>query len=340
MWMAQLQTLPSAVRWSVAISARPAAPPVIAGDQIFVVLQSGIVAAHRVADGTEAWRVELRTDQPVAVEGSRVFVAAGEMIHALDAASGSVVWRAPSGPVTAPLIAQSGWLVVASATGLTALRSEDGTKVWSRDTGPQRLRATIEGDNLYAPLDEGPLLALDLRTGAERWRRHLAGARFSEVLAFSDRVYVGSTNKQFYCFDADDGAWEWHSLLGAVLRGRPAAEGTRLFVTSIDNTLRAYDRNSGALLWHPSVPFRPTEPTVIGSAVVVPGISSAEILGFDVATGRRAGQIKLDESLVMPPAFGTSGGVVVMTALTGSLNSQWKLVLTAPPALPPSIPLE
>jgi outer membrane protein assembly factor BamB len=247
------------------------------------------------------------------------------------------VWRAPSGAVTAPLVAQNGWLIVASANGLTAFRAEDGTKVWSRDTGAQRLRATIEGDNLYAPLDDGRLLALDLRTGAERWTKHLAGARFSEVLAFSDRVYVGSTDKYFYCFDADDGAWEWHSRLGAVLRGRPVAEGTHLFVTSVDNTLRAYDRNSGALLWHPNVPFRPAAPVVIGSAVVVPG-NSAELLAFEAATGRPAGQIKLEETLVMPPAFGTSGTAVVMAAFTGSINGQWKLVLTAPPAPPPSLP--
>lgn len=339
MSMAQLQTLPSAVRWSVPISAGPAAPPVIAGDQIFVVLLSGIVATHRITDGAEAWHVKLRTDQPVAAEGPRVFVAAGEMIHALDAASGSVLWRAATGAVTAPLVAQNGWLIVASASGLTAFRAEDGTTVWSRDTGAQRLRVTIEGDNLYVPLDDGRLLALDLRTGAERWKKHLAGARFSEVLAFSDRVYAGSTDKFFYCFDADDGAWEWHTRLGAVLRGRPAAEGAHIFVTSVDNTLRAYDRNSGKLLWYPSVPFRPAAPVVVGSAVIVPG-NSPELLAFDAATGRSAGQIKLEEALVMPPAFGTSGGTPVMAAFTGSLNGQWKLVLAAPPAPPPSVPHE
>ena len=333
--MAQLQTLPSAVRWTVPISAGPAAPPVIAGDHIFVVLQSGIVAAHRMADGAEAWHVELRTDQPVAVEGPRVFVAAGEMIHALDAAGGSVLWRAASGAVTAPLVAQNGWLIVASASGLTAFRGEDGTKVWSRDTGAQRLRPTIEGDNLYVPLNDGRLLALDLRTGADRWTKHLAGHLFSEVLAFADRVYAGSTDKFFYCFDADDGAWEWHTRLGAVLRGRPAAEGANIFVTSVDNTLRAYDRNSGALRWHPSVPFRPGAPVVIGSIVVVAG-NSAQLLAFDARTGRTAGQIKLDEDLVMPPAFGSSG-TAVMAAFTGSLNAQWKLVLTGPPAPPLSV---
>ena len=209
--------------------------------------------------------------------------------------------------MTAPLVAQNGWLIVASASGLTAFRAEDGTTVWSRDTGAQRLRATIEGDNLYVPLDDGRLLALDLRTGAERWKKHLAGARFSEVLAFSDFVYVGSTDKFFYCFDADDGAWEWHSRLGAVLRGRPVAEGAHIFVTSVDNTLRAYDRNSGKLLWYPSVPFRPAAPVVVGSAVIVPG-NSPELLAFDAATGRFGGPDQARRSPGMPSAFGASGG--------------------------------
>ncbi len=336
--MSDVQVLPSAIRWSVAIAARPAAPPVIDGDRILVVLQSGVVSSHGVSDGAEAWHVELRADQPVAVDGPRVFIAAGDMIHALDAASGSVVWRTPSGKVTAPMIAQDGWLVAATAGGLAAFRNADGSKVWSRDIGDQHLRATIEGDNLYVPLTDGHLAALDLQTGTERWVRHLAGD-VSEVLAFPDRVYVGSADKFFYCLDADDGETAWRWRIGAVLRGRPAAEGVRVFVTAVDNVTRAFDRLSGALRWHASVPFRPSAPGVVGSMVVVPG-NGAEVRAFEAATGRPAGQIKFDEALVTPPAFGSVGGGVVMAAFTGSLNNQWKLVLSGPPAVPPQDPHE
>jgi outer membrane protein assembly factor BamB len=332
--VAVLPTLPTTVKWSVAVSA-PTDSPAIGGDQIFVSLQSGMVAAHRVSDGGEVWHVELRADHPVVLDGARVFVAAAEAVHVLDAATGGVAWVAPAGAVTAPLLAQDGWLIVASQSGaLSAYRAADGQKMWSRDLGAQHTRPSIEGDTLYVPLDDGHLYALDLQSGADRWTRHLPGAP-SEVLAFSDRVYVGAA-KQFYCLDAGDGENEWYSRIGALLRGRPAAEGTRIFVTSIDNMLRAYDRNSGALVWHQSVPFRPFAPVVIDSAVVVPG-NSADLLAFDVATGRAAGQIKLPETLVMRPAFGASGGSPVMAAFTGSLNSAWKLVLTvpAPPAAPP-----
>jgi outer membrane protein assembly factor BamB len=335
--LARPTILPTTVRWSVAISAAPVTAPVLAGDRVFIALQSGIVAAHSVRDGAEAWRVELRAEQPVAVDGTRVFVAAGEAIHALDGASGAVVWVAPTGPVSAPLLAQDGWLIVAAAGALSAFRAEDGHKIWSRDLGAQRARATIEGDNLYAPLDDGQLRALDLKTGADRWTRHLDGP-VSEVLAFSDRVYAGFGDKIFYGFDTDSGAREFGQRIGAVLRGRPAAEGTRLFVTAIDNMVRAFDRNSGNMVWHRSVPFRPGAPVVIGSTVAISGLSS-EVQVFDTATGKPAGQIKLEDGLVMPPAFGQWEGVPIMAALTGNQSENWKLVLTAPPpAPPPSVP--
>jgi hypothetical protein len=69
--------------------------------------------------------------------------------------------------------------------------------------------------------------------------------------------------------------------------------------------------------------------------------NSAELHVFEAATGKPAGQIKLEQSLVMAPGFGTSDGAPVMAALIGSINEEWKLVLMAPPAPPPpSVPLE
>ena len=100
--------LPSAVRWSVPISANPAAPPVIDGDKVFVVLESGAVQAHRITDGTTAWKVDLRSEFPVAADGERVFVAAGEAIHALNAADGLEAWLAPAGNITIPPVAHEG----------------------------------------------------------------------------------------------------------------------------------------------------------------------------------------------------------------------------------------
>jgi hypothetical protein len=125
-----------------------------------------------------------------------------------------------------------------------------------------------------------------------------------------------------------------------VVRGRPAGDELRIYVASMDNTLRAYRRTNGALLWHPSVPFRPTTgPVLIESVVVVSG-NAAELRAFEVSDGRPAGQITLEEPLLMPPAFGRSGEATVMSVFTGNLTGQWKLVLSGPPAHPPATPPE
>ena len=326
-----LQTLPSSVRWSVAIPARAVAPPTIAGELIVVGLQSGDVVAYSATDGKEAWRVQLRTDQAIVAHEALLFVAAGEMIHALDAANGKVLWEAPSGTVTAPLLVQGGWVVAASAGQLAAFREIDGAKVWHHESPPQHTRATIEGNNLYVPLDEGRLLALDLRTGAERWTRFPAKGPLSEVLAFPDRVFVGASNKTFYAYNADDGAVDWPPLIGTTLRGRPASDGTRVFITGMDNMVRAFDRHSGALLWHAPVPYRPTGPVIVGSSVAVPG-AAAEIRAFEAATGKPAGQIKLEQPLAVPPVFAGTGADARMAAITGTISSEWRLLLAVPPA--------
>ena len=84
----ELQNLPSAVRWRVALPARAVASPTIAGDVVVVGLQSGHVVAYSVKDGKETWRVQMQADQAIAADETLLFVAAGEMIHALDARDG------------------------------------------------------------------------------------------------------------------------------------------------------------------------------------------------------------------------------------------------------------
>ncbi|MDQ3211275.1 MAG: PQQ-binding-like beta-propeller repeat protein [Acidobacteriota bacterium] len=342
------RSLPVEVRWTVAISARPSAPPVIGAEKIYLALQSGVVAAHRLSDGVETWRVEMRTEQPVALDGNRVFVAAGEAIHALSSDDAGLLWRVSTGVLTAPLLAQDGWVIAASAGELAAFRSEDGAKIWGRETGPQHGRATIEGDNLYVPLDDGRLLALELRTGAERWVRRLATPRapaggkpapaLSEVLAYPDRLFLGAADGLFYCLDAGDGTLAWRFRIGAIVRGRPTGDGTRIFITSMDNVLRAFDREAGTLLWHPSVPFRPSAgPVLLGSTVVVAGLA-AEVRAFD-RVGKPAGQIKLEADLVVAPAFSEALSGTVMAAVTGSLTGQWKLLLAEQGRGVPVVPL-
>ena len=56
------------------------------------------------------------------MDGDRLFVAAGEAVHAFSVADGSVLWRTPTGALTAPPLAKDGWVIASSATKLFAIR--------------------------------------------------------------------------------------------------------------------------------------------------------------------------------------------------------------------------
>ena len=97
---------------------RPPALRCIAGDRSSSPLQSR-QSSPRIAlsDGAEVCAsAEVRAEQPLAADDERVYVAAGEPIHALNAANGRVTWRAPLGAtLTAPALAHGGWVVAAAA---------------------------------------------------------------------------------------------------------------------------------------------------------------------------------------------------------------------------------
>lgn len=292
--------------------------------------------AHSVLDGKETWRADLRTELPLSVDRHHVFVVAREAIHALKAADGTVAWYAPSGSITAPILVFEGWIIAATSGHLTAYRADDGRQVWRHESGAQRERATIEGDTLYVPLVDGSLKALDLQTGQPRWIQTFGGAP-TEVLAFADRVYVGSADKRFYCLKAATGEVDWQFFVGAPSRGRPAADARHVYVGAMDNLVRAFDRRSGAMKWHADARFRPTDgPTVIGAVVIVAG-PAAELQAWDVNTGKVTARISLGEPLVAPPAFAHQEGTAIMAAVSGGLNERWKLSLFGPPL--PSIPI-
>ncbi len=327
-------SLPSAPIWSVDISAPPAAPPVIDGARVYVALQSGDLAAYRIADGSQIWRKPLRTAFPIEIAGDHIFVVSGEAIHAITVGDGSTAWVAPAGTVTAPLLVQDGWIVAAAGSEVAAFRTADGTRIWRTPSGPQTRRASIEGTHLYLPLHDR-VVALDLATGRTRWQHHVPDP--SEVLAFDDLVYFGSSDHFFYCFKAPDGRFAWRFRTGAAARGKPVADDTLVYAVAVDNMLRGFDRRSGARRWHVQVRFRATTgPVLVGTAIVIPG-ATAGVHAWR-PDGTSAGQIALDEPLVMPPTFSRTGAM--MAALTGGLSERWRLTLTERPLVTmPLVPL-
>ena len=320
---------PATIAWTVDVPAAPIVSPIITADRVVLAHLPGIVAAFDRADGRVVWRAELSPEQPLATDGTLVFIAAGEQIHALRLADGSAAWRAPTGTLTAPLTVKDGWLVAPIDGRLTARRVADGSAVWTIDAPPQREAAAIAGDVLFASVAGGKLVARDLANGAIKWERQLGGES-GEPFVLGDDVFLGAADKGFYCVDAVTGEIEWRMRVGAAIRGRASTDGVRVFFAALDNLVRAVDRSDGAMRWHKGMPFRPMAgPVVAGGSVFVAG-PGTELRVLLAATGNPAGIVTFPGRQALPPgAFETATGAV-FAAVTGNLEESWSLSLTVP----------
>ncbi len=322
--------------WTITLTAPPSGAAILAGETVAVPLTTGAIAGHRLRDGTLAWTTELPAEQPLAADAEHVYVASGEAVHALRAATGAPRWRVPAGGgLTAPPFAHSGWVLAAAADQLLAIRASDGSVVWKKTVGAVEFRPAVDGDLLVVPTNDGYLLALDIRTGAERWRYN-AGSAPIDPFVIGDRVYAGTAGKHFIAVNASTGRKDWIVQVGALVRGHAAADERHVYFNAVDNTVRALDRRSGAIKWRQGLLYRPSAgPVLLSTGVVAPGINIASLPVFNRRTGAPAGQIAPAQEFVRVPVFGRGADDLPrLFAITGGLDETWSLALMVPSQVP------
>jgi outer membrane protein assembly factor BamB len=329
------QVFPSDIRWTVEISARPVGAPVAAGDWLFVPLQSG-VSARRVSDGGEVWNAKVEIAGALAASTDRVIVPAKGEIVALVAATGEVVWRERSDPLTAPPLLHGESLFTAVGEQLTSYNVVDGTKRWTQELGVIDQRPVVAGTRIYVSVSDGRLVALMLESGDAIWELDV-GIKPTEPLVVGDRVYVGSAAKRFCSIHAQNGKEDWCFPVGAAVVGSAVADSSRVYFVALDNLLRAHDLRNGALRWKKDLRYRPEAgPSLVGNSIAAPGRSS-HLRSFNTATGDPGDQLTLANDIVAPPVFIVSpdGGPTRLAAVFGGLQNLWKLALAGPPPPPP-----
>ena len=197
--------------------------------QVFATTGFGVVFAMDAATGEIKWSrslgLPLRT--PPTVRGGRVFVVSVDnILNALDARDGSVLWTHQGGQEIAALLGgaspavSSGTVVVPYSTGEAfALRVDDGKVLWQDNlVSIQRTdaiaaltqirgRPIIDRGLVIAISHAGVLAAIDLRTGRRKWARDIGGAESPWIAG--DYLYLITNDKELVCVSRDDGKVLW-----------------------------------------------------------------------------------------------------------------------------------
>ena len=183
--------------------------------------------------GRLRWKVAGTTGSP-AVAGGRVFVGtmAGQL-QARSAATGALLWtRAGGSLLGAPAV--TGGVVYSlgtenGASRLFARRADTGALVWKQPLPGQLTGAwlAVAGGRVLAATSAG-ISALDVATGASRWRVSVAGA--SSVAVANGLVFAGLTSG-IGAWRLSDGVRRWR--YGTITYGAPEVSGGRLYVSAV-----------------------------------------------------------------------------------------------------------
>ena len=281
--------------------------PAVEGERVYAAGHGGDVRALELASGRELWRADTKVELsggPAVGEGIVVVGGTGGELVALDAGTGAKRWQVATGGevLTAPTVA-NGIVVARTVDGrLRGLRVSDGGEAWSYEQPVPRLTLrgngapVVDGDMVFAGLDNGKVVALSLATGDLLWTTTVAPSHGrteierlvdidSPVRIIDDDVFVVGYQGRVAMLARDTGQLWWGRDLSSN-RGL-VADGDTLYVTTSDSSVVALRRRDGTPVWTQDAMLRRglTAPALSGDTLVV-GDFEGYLHWLDAATGQ------------------------------------------------------
>jgi len=249
-------------QWRVDIAGESLATPLIKGESVVIQTIDNRIEAISVFDGRKRWSV-VQSAPSLTMRGSASPVVVGNTvvagfdagrIVAADLESGTVAWESllspPQGRSDLDRLADidGGIAVVAQdiyAVGyqgrLAALASESGQVLWSREISSY-VGVEADWNSVYTVRDDGEIVALTRRSGAEQWRDASLLRREPTVpVPFNTTVVVGDLEGYLHFFSNIDGEPVARTRLGGdAITNKPLVIANRLYVQGDGGQLAAY----------------------------------------------------------------------------------------------------
>jgi outer membrane protein assembly factor BamB len=229
-------------------------------------------AALDANTGDQLWKFQTGGQiwsTPVVNDGTVFFGSDDGNFYALDLATRDPIWKFSTGGIVRSrgAICDGKVIFVGDDGHLYALDTASGSVTWKLDTGggdvSRRLPATdppydydymasspvCSENSVYVGTADGHLLAVDLASGAERWRFETNGKIRSSPLLHADEIYFGSWDQHVYALNAATGEEVWKFDTGGVVQASPAYGEGKIFIGSRNPKIFALDAETGLPAW-------------------------------------------------------------------------------------------
>jgi outer membrane protein assembly factor BamB len=310
--------------------------------------RAGVGVGGPVGRPAIAW--ELSTNgvpSNVAIAGTNAYVATdARTLYAIDITTGQQRWTFESpnlGAMTGPTVDDGAVFLTDGAGAALSIDAATGSQRWSTALQISSASTFVVGNGLAyvggnSAGDVSVLVALDAKTGQERWRVTIPGAAGVHNPAYADGVvYFGTESGTLEAVTADTGQKIWT----ATYAGNPASAvvvgGTAYFgiANSPTGPLVALDAKTGEQQWQIGGGFQ--SPAVDAGIAYVSGIAGV-VAALRTSDATEVWHVQLPGAVV-PPAV--ADGIVYVAAqnpnLVYALDAKtggvlWTEPLDAPPA--------
>lgn len=242
--------------WRTPLEGFDGGPFVFRDDVLLGVVASKTVAAFNAQDGKLAWRRNLlaAAHAAPALAANRAYVPLDDgQVMALDATTGEQVWTRKLGGAPNDILALDDRLYVGSDDNFFyCLFAKDGSTNWRWRTGGDVIGVPLsDGDRVYFVSKDNVLRGLDRHSGAQRWKRALAGRPTRGVVRVADVVLASGIAPRIWGFAMKDGAPAGEVTTVGELASQPYVEAVNalpwLFLATHDisagTRLQAFRRN-------------------------------------------------------------------------------------------------
>jgi outer membrane protein assembly factor BamB len=211
---------------------------------------------------------------PAAVSNSSWTQPGGVASHAMhNLALGSDIKRAFAvsvgrgsdsyGRLTAtPIVAGGRVFVLDSRAEVRAVSASDGSAIWSRSLVPEGLDGrgafggglATDGSRLYATTAFGEVVALDIATGNEIWRRKFEAPIRGAPTVDGGRVYFATVSNDTHAIEAADGSplWRYQGIgeqASTLASPSPVVADGYVVVPHTTGDLTAFRTDDGTPVW-------------------------------------------------------------------------------------------
>ncbi len=292
---------------------------------------------------------------PALAEGRLFIGAENATLYCLDAAAGTLLWRAGfDWEVSSPVAASGRVFVGEGLHGTTGVRfrclaADTGATIWQQEVpGHIEGGAALAGGQVFFAGGPAGVFCLSAADGSEVWNsrsRHVDG---TPELA-GGRLSVATTLPSLLCLDARSGRILWEVRVPHRIWGRPQARNGRVYLLTSNGdletvaaspaaTVMCLEATSGRLVWKKSFAQSCLGGVAVAGNTLVCGARDGKVYGLDPSTGAERWCWKGQGGVYCPPASevglayfaGSDGQIRCLDTGDGQLVWSWDFGALAP----------